>query len=105
MSYEQRKLTEEMMPWDDDGRTFLTAWLASHSAPAEVESEEETTRTDWLVIDGISLHPITLCAVGEDFTQLAPTKMSVRELRAELSARQGPVRGNKKELVKQIQVR
>ena len=94
------------MPWDDYERTFLTAWLAPHSAPAEVKSEqEEASRTDWLVIDGISLHPSTLCAVGDDFTQLAPTKMSVRELRAELSARQCPVRGNKKELIKQIQVR
>jgi len=57
-----------------------------------------------LFIDGIALDSSTLCAVGEDLIPLPPNKMSVKELRAELAARQCPLLGNKKELVKQLQV-
>ena len=57
----------------------------------------------WLMIDGVQLDPVTLVAVGPDGTILTPSRMSVTELRAELAARQGPLQGNKKELVRQLQ--
>ena len=63
----------------------------------------DTSDKEWLVIDGIPLDPVTLCAVGPDGNQLAPTKMGVKELRAELAARQSPLRGNKRELTRQLQ--
>lgn len=56
-----------------------------------------------ITYDGISLDPDTLCAVGEDLAPLGCTKMSVKALRAELAVRQCPLRGNKKELIKQLQ--
>jgi len=59
-----------------------------------------------LIIDGIPLHPTNLCCgafEGSEFVPKVPTKMSVKELRAELAARQYPLRGNKKELIKQLQ--
>lgn len=82
---------------DETNRTFITRWLdkvASYHASPKVIS-----------IDGVVLDSISLCALSGDGESLAPTKMSVRELRAELAARQYPLRGNKKELVKQLQVR
>ena len=62
----------------------------------------EATRMEWVVIDGVNLDPVTLCAVGADGDQLTPNKMSVKELRAELAARQCLLSGNKKELQKQL---
>lgn len=55
---------------------------------------------DWVVIDGIRLDPVTLCAVNDDGGIMLPNKMGVKELRAELAARQSPLRGNKKELTR-----
>ena len=63
----------------------------------------EPAEKEWLVIDDISLDPENLCAVNEDGVALPVTKMAVKELRAELSARQSPLRGNKKELIRQLQ--
>lgn len=95
---ERRNLSNEMMLVDDNNRTFITRWLD------QIETEH-ISRPRIIVIDGVILDSVTLCALKEDGESLAPTKMSVRELRAELAARQYPLRGNKKELVKQLQVR
>ena len=56
-----------------------------------------------MVIDGVRLDPITLCATNSDGEPLMANKMGVKELRAELAARQCPLRGNKKELARQLQ--
>jgi hypothetical protein len=61
---------------------------------------EEPKAVDWVVIDGVRLDPATLCAINDDGEILLPNKMGVKELRAELAARQSPLRGNKKELTR-----
>lgn len=83
---------------DETNRTFVTRWL-------DKVSSDHASRPKVISIDGVVLDSISLCALSSDGESLAPTKMSVRELRAELAARQYPLRGNKKELVKQLQVR
>jgi hypothetical protein len=98
ISYEQRALSENTMPTDDKGRTFITAWMEN----LDIE-EEDDADLEPIEIDGIKLDPITLCALDEDEKQLPVTKMNVKELRAELSIRKSPLRGNKRELVRQLQ--
>lgn len=87
-----------MMLVDDTNRTFVTRWLD------QIDSRQGS-RARVISIDGILLDSTSLCALNEEGEPLSPTKMSVRELRAELAARQFPLRGNKKELIKQLQVR
>jgi hypothetical protein len=94
---ERRDLSSSMMIVDDADRTFITRWLD------QVESNY-SPRPRAISIDGIILDSSSLCVLNEDGESLPPTKMSVRELRAELAARQYPLRGNKKELIKQLQV-
>lgn len=123
MGCEQKTFAPEDMLQDNSGRTFLTAWLtpASNSATQVHDGKLIVRGTrilvfflifkclvaesegSWLVIDGIQLDPVNLAAVGPDGTILTPSRMSVTELRAELAARQGPLQGNKKELVRQLQ--
>lgn len=98
MTTERRDLSKDMMLVDNTGRTFVTRWLD------QMESFGGS-RSNVISIDGIMLDSDTLCALNDEGEALAPTKMSVRELRAELAARQYPLRGNKKELIKQLQVR
>jgi hypothetical protein len=94
ISYEQRPLGEKVMLSDDKGRSFITAWM---------EQVEVVDKDKDLVVDGITLDPNTLCALDEGGNQLVVTKMNVKELRAELAARKSPTRGNKRELVRQLQ--
>ena len=82
---------------DERGRTFITGWL-------DQVVTDHLPRSRVITIDGVVLDSTSLCALNADGECLAPTKMSVRELRAELAARQYPLRGNKKELIKQLQV-
>lgn len=96
ISYEQRSLTEKTMLTDEEGRTFITAWMENLVA----QDEEEQ---DLLDVDGIKLDPVTYCAVDDVGNQLPVTKMNVKELRAELAKRKSPTRGNKRELVRQLQ--
>jgi hypothetical protein len=56
-----------------------------------------------LDIDGVSVDPLQLCAVDGGGAPLAVSRMTVRELRAELAARRAPVAGNKKELARRVQ--
>lgn len=56
-----------------------------------------------LIIDGVSVDPLTLFATDVTGAQLAVSRMGVRELRAELAARRAPVSGNKKELARRLQ--
>jgi len=98
MTTERRDLSNEMMIADNTDRTFITRWL-------DMIDTADANPTNVISIDGINLDSSSLCAINENGEALAPTKMSVRELRAELAARQYPLRGNKKELVKQLQVR
>lgn len=95
MAIEQRKLTPEMLKTDHTGRSLITRWLDEIEIGAQV--------LNFFEIDGVALDSASLCAINVDGDELAPTKMSVRELRAELAARQYPLRGNKRELVKQLQ--
>lgn len=94
---ERRDLFGRMMIVDDTDRSFITIWLD------KVDSNF-LARSRSISIDGVILDPESLCVLNEDGVCLSPTKMSVRELRAELAARQYPLRGNKKELIKQLQV-
>lgn len=98
MATERRKFDNFMMRTDDNGRTFISRWLEN----AESTGKEQS---NMFTIDGVALDTSNLCVLSDSGEILAPTKMSVRELRAELAARQCPLRGNKKELIKQLQVR
>lgn len=112
MSLENRKLNESMMIRTNDGRTFATAWISIQNIVSNnlKSNDEEIGKTDvdkpkqeWLVLDGVTLDAETLCAVDNRDRPLSPTKMTVKELRAELTARQYSLRGNKRELIKQVQ--
>jgi hypothetical protein len=96
ISYEQRPLSKNTMLTDEEGRTFITAWMENLVA----QDEEEQ---DFLDVDGVKLDPVTYCAVDELGNQLPVTKMNVKGLRAELAKRKSPTRGNKRELVRQLQ--
>lgn len=96
ISYEQRPLSGKTMLTDEEGRTFITAWMENLVVKDEGEQ-------DLLDVDGIKLDPVTYCAVDELGNQLQVTKMNVKELRAELAKRKSPTRGNKRELVRQLQ--
>jgi len=63
-----------------------------------------TSSHSQLVIDGVSIDPVTLVCLDGNGAPLAVSRMGVRELRAELAARKAPVSGNKKELAKRLQV-
>ena len=69
------------------------------SEPAEVPRV-----SPWLVVDDVNLDASSLYVVDADGNSLVPSKMSVRELRAELLARRYPVYGTKKDLSKRLQV-
>jgi hypothetical protein len=121
MSLEGRRLAPEMMLQGQDGRTFLTAWMhdahniggghhAENKRPLQSEGSSEDTSEPQMqieqpiVIDDVTLDSRTLCAIDNKDKPLMPGKMSVKELRAELVARQyGNLRGNKRELVKKVQ--
>jgi hypothetical protein len=94
ISYEQRSMFETTKLTDDKGRSFITAWMEQVNAE---DTEKE------LIVDGITLDPNTLCALDEEGNQLPIAKMNVKELRAELAARKSPLRGNKRELARQLQ--
>lgn len=81
----------------------ITLFKVSATTVIFVFKFADTAEVDWLEIDGIQLDPVTLCAVAADGTPLPVTKMGVKELRAELAVRQSPLRGNKRELVRQLQ--
>lgn len=97
MTTERRDLKNDMMKTDQSGKTFVTLWL-------DQIKDLDRNRPNSFCIDGVTLDAKTLCALNEEGIPLGPTKMSVRELRAELAARQYPLRGNKRELTKQLQV-
>lgn len=96
MATERRKFNHSMMRTDAHGKTFVSRWLEN--------AEQTRKKSNTYTIDGVALDSSNLCVLSENGEILAPTKMSVRELRAELAARQCPLRGNKKELIKQLQV-
>ncbi len=81
----------------------LSLPLAHLLAPPPLALPAEDKPSEYIVIDDVTLDPVTLCAVSVEGKMLAPAKMSVKELRAELAARQCPLQGNKKELLKQLQ--
>ena len=92
ISFEQRNLTQECMLPDEFGRTFLTNWLLVPTSETLEEEEEEEYDYDtdenerdaseggeevmksWLLIDGVSIDPQTLCAVGQDGKHLSVNK-------------------------------
>ena len=110
ISYEQRSLSQNTMPADSQGRSFITAWM-SKSSPQQVEIEGEddvvedegVAKSLPLSIDGIELDPVTYCVLDDEGKPFQVTKMNVKQLRAELAARQSPLRGNKRELIRQLQ--
>ena len=97
MATERRKFDNFVMRTDANEKTFISRWL-------ENAEQTEKNQSNMFTIDGVALDSSTLCVLSESGEISAPTKMSVRELRAELAARQCPLRGNKKELIKQLQV-
>eukprot|EP00890_Picochlorum_soloecismus_P000073 jgi/Picsp_1/1066/NSC_04549-R1_pentatricopeptide repeat-containing protein mitochondrial-like len=96
MATERRKFDNFVMRTDANEKTFISRWL-------ENAEQTEKNQSNMFTIDGVALDSSTLCVLSESGEISAPTKMSVRELRAELAARQCPLRGNKKELIKQLQ--
>lgn len=114
ISYEQRPILEKTMPADDMGRTFISAWMPNNISPEHAATKEDGDEGEDfegeiaakplpLIIDGIELDPVTYCAIAPDGSQLQVAKMNVKQLRAELAARQSPLRGNKRELIRQLQ--
>lgn len=97
MATERRKFDSSLMRTDANGQTFISRWLQN-------AENTEKDQSNMFTIDGVALDSSNLCVLSDSGEILAPTKMSVRELRAELAARQCPLRGNKKELIKQLQV-
>ena len=75
------------------GRTFLTAWI---------EAAGEESKTQQVFIDGVCLDDQTLCVTDDAGNPMAVTKMTVKQLRAELSLRNQETRGNKAELVRTL---
>jgi hypothetical protein len=96
MATERRKFDSSLMRTDANGQTFISRWLQN-------AENTEKDQSNMFTIDGVALDSSNLCVLSDSGEILAPTKMSVRELRAELAARQCPLRGNKKELIKQLQ--
>lgn len=75
------------------GRTFLTAWI---------EAAGEESKTQQVYIDGVCLDDQTLCVTDDAGNPIAVTKMTVKQLRAELSLRNQETRGNKAVLIKTL---
>ena len=90
------------MPWVD--------FPATDAAMAAVASEDGTVPgtppgLGLLEVDGALLDPQTLCCVDEGGAVIAVSKLSLRDMRAELSARRLPLYGTKKDLAKRLQAR
>lgn len=75
------------------GRTFLTAWI---------EAAGEESKTQQVYIDGVGLDDQTLCVTDDAGNPIPVTKMTVKQLRAELSLRNQETRGNKAVLIKTL---
>ena len=58
-----------------------------------------------MVVDNVLIDQVTLNAINEDGDALVITKMNIRQLNVELRARNYSTYGNRKELVKRLQVR
>jgi hypothetical protein len=102
-----------------DGRTLITRWIGhvtdpTTSVPDDHSPVEEgslgdatdaSPRTSEIyTVDGVRLDAATLMAVNNEGSPLLPSKMGVRELRAELAARRYPLKGSKKDLQKKLAV-
>lgn len=81
------------IPSERGARTFLTAW---------VEAAGAESKTQQVFIDGVCLDDQTLCVTDDAGNAMAVTKMTVKQLRAELSLRNQETRGNKAELVRTL---
>ena len=56
-----------------------------------------------LEVDGVRLDAETLCCINEAGTPIPVSKLTVRELQAELNVRRAPAYGSKKEMVNRLQ--
>ena len=81
------------IPGERGMRTFLTAW---------VEAAGAESKTQQVFIDGVCLDDQTLCVTDDAGNAMAVTKMTVKQLRAELSLRNQETRGNKAELIRTL---
>lgn len=81
------------IPGERGMRTFLTAW---------VEAAGAESKTQQVFIDGVCLDDQTLCVTDDAGNTMAVTKMTVKQLRAELSLRNQETRGNKAELIRTL---
>lgn len=70
----------------------------------EGEGEEEGEGPEFLSVDGVRLDPASLRAVDAKGKPMAISRLTVREMRAELTARRQPLYGNKKELTARLEV-
>lgn len=68
------------------------------------EGGEEGEGPTVVVVDGVRLDATTLRVVNEQNKPTALAKLTVREIRAELTARRQPLSGNKKDLISRLQV-
>ncbi|KAK9823409.1 hypothetical protein WJX72_002547 [[Myrmecia] bisecta] len=109
---EKRRLpssSEQQAPHPED-RTFLTEWLAAHRLEMRtvankptaglVAQNEEAARTR--EVEGVLIGAGD-CAVNEDGSVISVSKLTVGQMRAELTARGLSVDGKRKDLYKRVQ--
>ncbi|KAK9863255.1 hypothetical protein WJX84_010814 [Apatococcus fuscideae] len=102
---------DAMQDTDAEGRSFLTCWLplwtqlqqpAAPSMPEGglMQQHEQLERRE--IIDGVLIGAGN-CAIAEDGSVISPSKMTVDQIRAELTARHLPLDGKRKEIYKRLQ--
>lgn len=118
MSREERAIPPVAMHTDQHGCTVLGAWvrfrLGQTDDPLPGEAQDPTAVgqpasgssaavSGTMDIDGVHVDPLLLSVVDPAGNPVAVSRMSVKELRAELVARRATVSGNKKDLAKRLQ--
>jgi ribosomal protein L33 len=83
--------------------SFLTELAEGGQEKAVTDGSESIPGV--MIVDTVLIDKVTLNAINEDRDALVITKMNIRQLNAELRARNYSTYGNRKELVKRLQVR
>ncbi|GAB4815416.1 hypothetical protein N2152v2_002462 [Parachlorella kessleri] len=96
-----RRLKEDrLLRSGGDGETGGDQGAPAEAGEAGQEGEEGRS---FVFMDGVRLDASSLRIVTERGGPVALSKVTVREIRAELTARRQPLYGNKKELIKRLQ--